>query len=50
MNPEEAATAEQAKRNRIVQMSDLVNQAKAKGYLTEEEANNLREVDEVKLR
>ena len=31
-------------------MADLVNQAKGKGYLTEEEGNNLGSVDEIKLR
>ena len=35
INPEVAETAEQAKRNRIIQIADLINQAKAKQYLTE---------------
>ena len=31
-------------------MSDLVNQAKAKQYLTEAEANDIKTIDEIKLR
>ena len=50
VNPDVAETAEDAKRNRIIQIADLINQAKARAYLTEEEANNVRTVDEVKLR
>ena len=50
INPEVAETAEQAKRQRVIQMSDLVNQAKAKQYVTEAEANDLKTIDEIKLR
>jgi hypothetical protein len=50
VNPDVAETAEDAKRNRIIQIADLINQAKARAYLTEEEASNVRTVDEVKLR
>lgn len=46
----EGETAELAKRNRVIQISDLLNQSKARGYLTEEEALNIADVDEVKLR
>ena len=50
INPEVAETAEQAKRQKIIQISDLINQAKAKNYLTETEANDLKTIDELKLR
>lgn len=50
MNPDVAETAEGAKRNRIIQIADLINQAKARSYLSEEEAANVQTVDEVKLR
>ena len=43
-------TAELAKRNRVIQISDLLNQSKAKGYLTEDEASKIADVDEMKLR
>jgi hypothetical protein len=46
----EGETAEMAKRNRVIQMQELLTQAKAKGYLTEEEANNLANVDETRVR
>ena len=46
----EGETAEASKRSKVVQITDLLNQAKAKGYLTEEEANDLTSIDEVKLR
>ena len=50
VNPDAAETADQAKRNRIIQISDLINQAKAKQYLTEEECSEIKAVEEVKLR
>lgn len=46
----EGETAELARRNRVIQISDLLNQSKARGYLTEEEAQNIADVDELKLR
>ena len=46
----EGETAEIAKRNRVIQMSDLLTQAKAKGYLTEEESSNHSGIDEIKKR
>ena len=46
----EGETAEAAKRNKVIKMEDLLNQAKAKDYLTEAEAENLSAVDEVKVR
>ena len=50
INPEVAETAEQAKRQRIIQMADLINQAKGKQYITEAEANEIKTIDEIKLR
>ena len=46
----EGETAEAAKRNKVIQLSDLLNQAKAKTYMTEEEAENLSAVDPTKVR
>lgn len=37
----EGETAEAAKRNKTIVLADLLNQAKAKNYLTEEEASDL---------
>ena len=50
VNPDAAETADLAKRNRVVQISDLINQAKAKQYLTDEESNDLKTAEETKLR
>ena len=38
-------TAELAKRNRVIQISDLLNQSKAKGYLTEDEASKIADLN-----
>ena len=46
----EGETAEASKRNKVIAMADLINQAKAKSYLTEEEANDLSIVDQTKVR
>ena len=46
----EGETAEMAKRNKVVTSEDLVNQAKAKNYLTEDEAHDLEKVDPLKVR
>ena len=48
--PTEGETAEAAKRNKTIQMADLLNQAKAKSYITEEEAADLGKVDQIKVR
>lgn len=42
-------TAEQSKRNRVIQMADLIDRAKANSYFTTEEANDLDTVDSKKL-
>ena len=42
-------TAEQAKRNRVIQLSDLINQARTANYLTPEELANNNAVDPLKL-
>lgn len=44
VNPE-GETAELAKRNKVIQLSDILNQAKLKAYLTEEEAADLDSVN-----
>ena len=46
----EGETAEAAKRNKIIKLEDLLNQAKAKTYMTEEECENLANVDPIKVR
>ena len=46
----EGETAEASKRNKVIQMADLINQAKAKSYLTEDEANDLGALDPIKVR
>jgi len=46
----EGETLEASKRNKVVQLSDLLNQAKAKTYLTEDEASELSNVDPIKVR
>jgi hypothetical protein len=43
-------TAELARRRKVIQTADLVNQAKARGYLTDAESDALGDIDEVKLR
>ena len=48
--PAEGETAEKAKTNKVVQLADLLNQAKAKSYLTEAEADDLTKVDPLKVR
>lgn len=46
----EGETAELSKRHKVVQLSDLLAQAKAKNYLTEDEASDLTSVDAIKVR
>ena len=46
----EGETAEASKRNKTILLADLLNQAKAKNYLTEEEADHLAKVDPIKVR
>ena len=46
----EGETAEQYKRNRVIQMADIQMQAKAKLFLTEEEAADISAVDADKVR
>lgn len=48
--PAEGETAESAKRNKTVVLADLLTQAKAKNYFTEEEATDLQKVDQTKVR
>lgn len=42
-------TAEQAKRNRVIQMSDLLERAKTAGYLSAAEAEDIDSIDTSKL-
>ena len=48
--PPEGETAEASKRQKVIQLADLLNQAKAKQYLTEAEADDLQNVDAIKVR
>ena len=48
--PAEGETAEASKRNKTILLADLLNQAKAKSYLTDEEADHLAKVDPIKVR
>jgi hypothetical protein len=48
--PAEGETLEASKRNKTILLVDLLNQAKAKAYLTEEETTELAGVDPIKVR
>ena len=46
----EGETAEESKRNKTIQISDLLAHATAANYLTEEQANDVAKLDMLKLR
>jgi len=46
----EGETLEASKRNKTILLSDLLNQVRAKAYLTEEETTDLANTDPIKVR
>lgn len=48
--PPDGETAELAKTHKVIQLSDLLAQAKARQYMTEDECSRIEELDPVKVR